>query len=356
MPMVESGSLPDSPDALTPNWLSEALSPSLPGVEVAKVEVLDRHSGSTGRALLRLDYASGVAGPETVFVKLPPFSEEQRKLVAATEMGRKEARFYDLLAAETPVRVPSCYFAGYGEEPTEYIMVLEDLEASGCTFTQSVEGHARDHGGQLAEALGQLHAHFWNDARFGGELSWIPTSQRGPLGPKLAQQALERFGDDFSPLFSELCRLYVDHCEPIRDLWDEGESTLVHGDTHSGNQFVDGKQVGLYDWAVISRSPGIRDFAIYMCNSCPADVRAAEEQGWLRTYREALVAGGVEAPDYDTLWQRYRRLVLYGWLGATTTAAVGDLWQPLSVSLPAVERATQTCAELGTLEAFREAL
>ena len=76
--------LPARPDEITPAWLSEALAKSLPGVEVARVEVVDRHSGTTGRAKLRLDYASGARGPDTVFVKLPPFSEQQRALVAAT--------------------------------------------------------------------------------------------------------------------------------------------------------------------------------------------------------------------------------------------------------------------------------
>ena len=52
------------------------------------METLDQHSGTTGRLRLRLSYAPGPEGPETVFVKLPPFDESQRKLVAATDMGR----------------------------------------------------------------------------------------------------------------------------------------------------------------------------------------------------------------------------------------------------------------------------
>ena len=115
--------IPTSPSEITAAWLSEALARTHPGVEVARVEVIDRHSGTTGRAKLRLAYASGSTGPETVFVKLPPFVESQRGLVAATDMGRREARFYASLAAETPMRVPRCYFAAWGDEPTEYIWI-----------------------------------------------------------------------------------------------------------------------------------------------------------------------------------------------------------------------------------------
>ena len=68
--------------------------------------MLDQHSGTTGRVRLRVDYAPGATGPDTVFVKLPPFSTSQRRLVDSTDMGRIEARFYAELAAETPVRAP----------------------------------------------------------------------------------------------------------------------------------------------------------------------------------------------------------------------------------------------------------
>jgi aminoglycoside phosphotransferase (APT) family kinase protein len=348
--------LPDRPEAITAAWLTGALATSLAGVEIAEVEVVDRHSGTTGRARLRLSHAAGSTGPETVFVKLPPFGDAQRLMVAATDMGRREARFYETLGAEAPVRVPRSYFAAHGEEPTDYIIVLEDLEAAGCTFPRGVEEHAIRHGRQVVEALARLHAHHWEDARFASELSWVPRAMRGALGAQLIDSAREQFSRDLPPVFSELCRLYVAHHERICDLWDEGESTLIHGDTHTGNQFLDGDRVGFYDWAVISRSPGIRDVAIYMGNSCPPQVRRAEEEDWLRAYRQALVGGGVEAPPLETLWQRYRRAVLYGWVAATTTAAMGDQWQPIEVGMAAMRGSTQTCADLETLEAIREAL
>lgn len=354
--MTPKSALPERPEAITPAWLSEALSTSLPGVEVAAITILDRHSGTTGRARLRLRFASGSAGPETIFVKLPPFSEDQRGMVAATDMGRREARFYAALAAETPVRVPRCYFAAWGEARTDYICVLEDLEAAGCRFPKSVPEHARERGGALIETLARLHAHFWEDARFGAELAWVPPAMRGALGAQLVSQAHARFAGELPPVFAELCRLYVEHHERVCDLWDEGGSTLIHGDCHTGNQFLDGDRVGLYDWAVLSRSPGIRDVAMFMANSCPPDVRRAEQDRWLRAYRQGLQGGGVDAPGLDVLGLRLRLAALYGWVAATATAAVGDRWQPLEVGMTAMRGATQACAELETLEAFRAAL
>ncbi len=348
--------IPDHPDAVTATWLTEALARSFADIEVAGVQVLDQHSGTTGRLRVGLEYAPGPSGPASVFVKLAPDTESQRKLVAATDMGRKEARFYEEIAAEVPLRIPGCYFAAHGEERTQYVMVLEDLQAAGCSFTTREESGAAERGGQVVEALARLHARFWEDPRFSDQLAWVTPAMRGKRGAQFIESALEQFGDHFPPVFTELCRLYIDHDDEIVELWDEGERTLVHGDTHAGNQFVDGDEVGLYDWAVISRSPGIRDIAIYLGNSCPTEVRRAHESEWLATYRQVLVDAGVEAPAQEVLWDRYRRLVLYGWVGATATAAMGSRWQPIEISMLGTAQATQACADVGTLDAFRDVL
>ena len=65
--------LPDRPESVTADFLTEALSTAIPGVEVTRTEVLDQHSGTTGRLRLRVTYASGPEGPASVFVKLAPF-------------------------------------------------------------------------------------------------------------------------------------------------------------------------------------------------------------------------------------------------------------------------------------------
>jgi len=343
--------IPDRPEAITAEWLTTAL-----GAEVARVEILEQHSGTTGRLRLGLTYASDQRGPASVFVKLPPFEESQRRMVAMTDMGRREARFYEGPASEVPFRIPRPHYAAHGDEPTEYIMVLEDLQASGCTFTTRLEPHAEEHAQQLIEGLARVHAHFWNDPRFDDELSWVQPAMRGAFGAKLVDNARQQFADEMPPVFDELCRLYVDNHERIAELLDEGERTLIHGDTHAGNQFGDGGQVGLYDWAVISRSPGIRDIAIYLGNSCPTDLRRRKEEDWLHAYHQVLVAAGVDAPAFEVLWTRYRRGVIYAWVAATTTASMGSKWQPIEVGRAGMTRSTDSCADLETVEALRAAL
>ncbi len=348
--------IPGHPDAITAAWVTEALRTTIPGAEVTSVEVLDQHSGTTGRMRLGLAHAPGHDGPASVFVKLPPFDNAQRKLVAATGMGRREARFYAGPASEAPLRVPHCFYAAHGEDKSEFVMVLEDLEASGCTFTNRLETGAEEHGQNVIEALARLHARFWEDRRFADELSWVRPAMRGSRGAQFIASALEQFGDDSPPVFTELCHLYMENDDRICELWDEGEQTLIHGDTHAGNQFVDGDQVGFYDWAVISCSPGIRDVSIYLGNSCPTEVRRAEQRNWLHAYHQVLVDAGIDAPSFEILWERYRRGVLYAWVASTTTASMGSTWQPIEVGMAGMTRSTQTCADLDTVGAFRDVL
>src|SRR3954469_19731360 len=70
---------------LTAEWFTEIL-----GRDVETVDLLDHHSGTTGRAHVALRGAPGV--PATLFVKLAPFDERQREFVTQVGMGVTEAR------------------------------------------------------------------------------------------------------------------------------------------------------------------------------------------------------------------------------------------------------------------------
>ena len=91
------------------------------------------------------------------------------------------------------------------------------------------------------------------------------------------QMAVDAYADRLPDGFRPLAELYLqrsrDHAAVPRDR--VGERTLVHGDPHLGNLFVDGERTGFLDWAVIARAPGIRDVAYVLCNSIPTEVRRA---------------------------------------------------------------------------------
>ncbi|WP_197504658.1 phosphotransferase family protein [Mycobacterium sp. 852002-51163_SCH5372311] len=338
---------------LTPAFFADAL-----GRDVDCAELIDRHSGTTGRSRFRL--SGDPALPATVFVKLAPFNAVQREFVAAVGMGVAEARFYRDLAREVPVRVPHPHYAETDGE--RYVMVLEDLEASGCRFPGPRDPDIERRGGDIVEQLAALHGKYWDTARFDdpADLGWLAGKGIGNSGggheTAFVKMAVDNLGAQFDAAFHRIADFYLTHTPAILELWNSGPGTLVHGDPHIGNLFVDvraGDRTGFLDWGFLGRSPGVRDVAYVLCNSIPAEVRAANEHSWLRRYRELLAECGVVLTDEEA-WRQYRVFAVYSWVAAASTAGMASKWQPLHVGLAGTRRTTEACAHLHSVELLEE--
>jgi aminoglycoside phosphotransferase (APT) family kinase protein len=352
-------SVPSEVDDLTPAFFTYAL-----GHEVEQVTLVDRHSGTTGRVRVALRGAAAV--PATVFVKLPPFEERQRAFVASVGMGVTEARFYRDLASEVPVRVPRAWFADTDGE--RYVMVLEDLTASRCRFPAPTDDDIAARALDIVEQLAALHAQFWDSPRFeagrerAGDLAWLASRRTGDAGggATFVRMAVDSVGDQLDASFHRIADVYLARAPEIVALWNRGALTLVHGDPHLGNLFVDeragtGGRTGFLDWAMIGRSPGVRDVAYVLCNSVPAEVRASGERAWLARYCEVLGEAGISL-SFDDAWQQYRLFAIYSWVAATSTAGMGSKWQPLHVGLGGTQRATEACTQLESVDLLEEML
>ncbi len=362
---VPAPPIPVDVDDVTPEWLGAAL-----GVEVTGVEVLDRHSGTTGRARVGVTYASGDDGvlPPSVFVKLPPFDEQQRKFVDMAGLGVAEALFYRDLAHEITLRIPGVHYAAVDDDG-RYVMVIEDLAAVGCRFPRPGDDDVAAWGGSLVEELAHLHAPYWDDPRLqvGGDLVWVINGGRtGRNLPKgrgggYIGMALEQFGEDMGPAFRRVAELYIANTARImEEVLDEGTPTLIHGDPHLGNLFIDtsdagGSRVGFLDWAMLDRRTGMRDVSYVLCNSIPAEIRRAHERDWGARYLATPAAHGVAlAPD--TAWEQYRLFAVYSWVSATSTAAVGNRWQAAKIGQGGMRRATAAIEALDTVAILEDRL
>jgi hypothetical protein len=350
--MTDQVTLPGEVDDLTAVWFSGVLER-----EVTEVAVLERTSGTTGRARVALGGEPDV--PATVFVKLAPFDERQREFVNMTGMGVAEARFYREVASDVPVRVPDVWYADTDDD--RYIMVLEDLTASGCRFPSTTDADIPTRTRDIVEQLATLHAPYWDSDRFqpDEDLAWLTARgvSAGGGGRSLIEQALEKLCDEMGPSFRRIAEIYLARAEDIGELWSTGAGTLIHGDPHLGNLFVDvagGDRTGFLDWAVVCRAPGIRDVAYVLCNSVPPDVRETHERALVERYCELLAAAGVELDPMEA-WEQYRLFAVYSWVAAAATAGMGAKWQPLDVGLSGTRRATAACAHLdsaGLLESL----
>jgi hypothetical protein len=345
--------IPAAVEELEPAWFSEVL-----GMQVDGVEVLDAHSGTTGRARVGLTGAPEL--PASIFVKLQPFSAEQRGFLRKVGLGVAEARLYDAVAGQLPVRIPRVWHAACDATDGSFVMVLEDLAASGCRFPTPADDDVLSVATSLMDELALLHAGYR-----GAELSWLTPPdgmRRKPTDGELAarrthfiQLALDQFGDEMGPAFRALAEVYIARSGDVIALFNEGEQTLIHGDDHIGNLFVDDGRTGFYDWAVASRAPGVRDVAYFLCNSLPVETRRAEQDSLLGRYREALAANGWTL-DAQTVSDQYRLFSIYSWIAAVSTAAMGSQWQPVEVTRPALISTTAAIEDLDVLGLLSERL
>ena len=343
--------LPRTPEQIDADWLSDAL-----GARARRVELLDAHSGTTGRALLRVEWEPGASRPERLFAKLPPTDATQRQMSAETDMGRREARFYADLAAEVPVRVPAPLWSGWGDDPLEYLMLLEDLAGSGCHFPHGNEPAHADYLRALMGELAGMHARYWEWERHADAHPWVEAYSRSEWGLVLVKSALEQFRDAQPPEFAAIAGLYIERRDAFNDFLDAGPHTLVHGDCHLGNLFADGPRPGFLDWACTAHAPGMRDVAYHLCNSVPTELRRREERDLLERYRAGLEAAGVPQPSFEETWRDYRRMALTSWIAAVTTAAAGSRMQSVEVGLRAMQRSGDAVRDLDSLGLLREAL
>jgi hypothetical protein len=347
--------IPDTPQAITPAWLSAAVQDVAPGARATSVEVVDAHSGTTGRARLHVVWEQGDL-PSAIFAKLAPTDPLQRAMAVDTGMGAREARFYRELAGEVPVRVPRPIWSLWTADRRAYIMLLEDLESSGCTFPDFHSGGDLPMIRSAVEELARLHAAFWESPRFQQELAWIKPPMHSEMGPQLVATGVEAFGADQPEAFHDMAEVYTQHGAAVAARLAAGPQTLMHGDPHLGNQFVDTGTIGFLDWAVVCRGPGLRDVAYLLCASVDSELRRAEEKALLRRYLEVLAEASAPAPDFDAAWRDYRCFAASGWVAAVATYAVGSRMQPVEVGRRAVARANATVADLGTATLLREEL
>ena len=299
--------LPVDAADLTPSWMSDAL-----GTEVAGVEVLDHAFATNQRARVGLTYAAGAdAGPATLFVKLAPLDPAHRQMIGATGMGEREVQFYADVAPTVDLLVPRC---AYGASDADcFVLLLEDLAARGCEFSDGAWGVSADAAAHALQQLAGFHARFEDPAERARVAPWLSTPSRrmseatvGPMRMVLDQQAGTLTSD-----YTNIGELYVVHHAWFDEMWHAGPATLVHGDTHIGNVYLDDGRVGFIDWGLSRVSTHLRDVSYFLTMSVDIEERRRHQRELLQGYLDAFrAAGGVDIA-FDDAWTAHRLQASY---------------------------------------------
>jgi Ecdysteroid kinase-like family len=92
-----------------------------------------------------------------------------------------------------------------------------------------------------------------------------------------------------------------------------GPNTLIHNDYRVDNLLWDGDDVVVLDFQMSSIASGLLDFAYFVGQSIPKEIRHERFDELLDTYLAALAANGV-ALDRDAALDKYRRALVFGFM------------------------------------------
>jgi hypothetical protein len=298
--------IPASMNAVDAGWLSEVL-----GADVAAVDkvTIGEGVGILGElARCTLTYAAGSSGPETVVAKLPSPYAENRAVATHFRFYEREVRFYQELAVDARIGTPRCYFADIDIDRAEFALVMEDMGAG--RFGDQLAGLSLADTEAALRALAGLHAGSWGNPKL-EKLDWLlPLNHPVNRSAQDRYQVLwpmftERFGDAVSSDERRLGEWMATRFHDVLDRLVAPPLTIGHGDYRADNLVFDpatGELRGVCDWQICGRAHGgAFDVAYLLGASVDPAVRSGNLQPLLRTYHDALVAGGVGDYDFDAL-------------------------------------------------------
>ena len=301
-------SLPTRPTDIDAAWLTEALAARHPGARVSRVDVLERHEATNTHCRLAITTEAGSAPvPETAFSKLLPHEPGRREAIAATRMGHREVWFYDRLAPALGMRVPAVHVARLDEETGGFVLVMEDLAASGCVVSSGPESVPADSAARALEDLAEMHVRFEDRAVRRATAAWVPPPMPpSDYGTSRLRIGLDQHRERLTDAFAALSELYIARRDAVHAAWEGGPETVVHGDPHIGNLFLDAGRVGFLDWGLLHCGNPLRDVGYFLTMAMSIEDRRTHEQALWRHYLEARAARGGVAISFDEAWRGHR--------------------------------------------------
>ena len=300
--------LPDSPEAMTTDWLNQALAGAREFADSRivgfTVEPVGAGRGFTSKiARVQLTLAEPASAPASLVAK---FSADTQAREFFRPAYLHESVFYQRFQAETPLRTPRCYHVAYDPERFCFVLLLEDLhhleggDQVAGTSDLRVEAAVRN--------LAHLHAHFWNHPTI---REAVPPMEMGVDFADVrvlfreGLDELRRTQGDRYPRFLAAAEAmwqmistpgYVpQRGQPVR-----GSYTLLHGDYRLDNMFFGDDSMAVIDW-VVNVGKGGFDLGYFLYQSLTSEQLRTHGPALMKLYHQTLRERGVR--DYS-----FRRL------------------------------------------------
>jgi Ser/Thr protein kinase RdoA (MazF antagonist) len=328
--------LPETPEELTPEWLSQAL-----GWPIRRVEqqILGQGQGFLGD-IVRLRLTSDAAeAPDSVVAKLP--KKANRGVGEMLGVYEREIMFFEELAALVPARTPQIYFSHFDRDAgsekqkqilkaldrfprfliplvgaigarvaagknRKYLMIMEDL--GHMEMGDQLAGASVERCHQVLAHIAGTHRAFWDSPKLDDKFWLLPMDIDSRMRHWMFKKSLPAFRKIAAPEM----QVYLDwlgenSASLMTSFARDAPHTLVHCDLRLDNVCFDSNRCAYLDWQLTRVGPGAYDIAYFLGGALPPETSASEERDLLHEYHRKL-----DIPDYpfESLWRDYQRALM----------------------------------------------
>ncbi|HET6948872.1 MAG TPA: phosphotransferase [Acidimicrobiales bacterium] len=282
---------------LDPHWLAEALDVVDGDDRIVGVEQVgaSRTVAEKVRFVVTVEGAGGVRSH--ALCAKAHFDDGLNSLLT-------EAHVYRDLRPRLAVRAPRAYYTGIDADAHRGLIVMDDVAALGGRFLAAHEPYSVATCRDALSQLAVLHAGTWGDPQW--DVDWLaPRISR--MASLLPTDALQDLLDDGRgselPAFLRDARTLQ---AAMRRTAELAPTCVLHGDTHSGNAYLDGDgRVCWLDWQITQRGHWSIDVSYHLGTALDVETRRAQEAPLLRHYLDELRSQGVDPPSFDEAWEQY---------------------------------------------------
>ncbi|KAI1074720.1 kinase-like domain-containing protein [Whalleya microplaca] len=295
--------LPESLEEVTAPWISSILGQEIKAIELTKAIL----NASASKLFITLTYDDENAGsaaqnatstrPTTICVKggfNPVFIERYTDILIG--LYKREADFFNRVAPSLiHIDLPRSYWAG--NNSTQGIVIMDDLEALGATFGEPVNAWPVERVMAGVEQLAGLHAGTW-----GAQHSEYPFAD-----PQFYDQIMMNLCSRWDAL------IHAEHRPPLPDIVKDEKRITAALRKHFAS-----RNPRFLDWQTIQVSSAFHDVAYFISGSLTVEDRRAHEMRILEHYLDALSRfGGPSLSGQDeevTIEYRKSMLAGYNWI------------------------------------------
>lgn len=311
-----------TPDALTKLITQHALNDRLKGASIIEITKLDIQSVSSNCNNIVFSVKWDEIGvdrdlPGSLFLKLPCKEFVTRLFCNFIDVWRLECSFFRSFSDDCPVRLPKVY--AVANKRSRFVLLQENLHADPSVqlFTNAdmVKGAPLEVIKSTLATLARFHAHY-NALPAKEREAKLPVRAHPFLSPVMSEvtkfinikslkPCREKAGEYFSEELEKLYLYAMQHWEILLDWWYREPLTLIHGDSHLGNFFISGDEMGMLDFQAAQWGKGIRDVQYFLINSVSAETLAQHEKKLVQFYLDELERHDVNL-SFKAGWEQYR--------------------------------------------------